>query len=71
MAAKLAPDIAINIDSNPFYMTRAAVTKVDHVDDTKSQYGGLGVAAAAATTNVNVAAHSKVGNVQYGMARMY
>ncbi|KAL2483442.1 Mitogen-activated protein kinase 20 [Forsythia ovata] len=27
MAAKLSPDIAINIDSNPFYMTRAGVTK--------------------------------------------
>lgn len=33
MAAKLAPDIAINIDSNPFYMMRAGVTKPDRVDD--------------------------------------
>ncbi|KAK6142257.1 hypothetical protein DH2020_022605 [Rehmannia glutinosa] len=73
MAAKLAPDIAINIDSNPFYMTRAAVTKVGPVDDrvvidanllqTKAQYGGLGVAAAVTATNV--AAHRKVGSVQY------
>ncbi|KAK6142287.1 hypothetical protein DH2020_022635 [Rehmannia glutinosa] len=74
IAAKLAPDIAINIDSNPFYMTRAAVTKVGPVDDrvvidanllqTKARYGGLGVAAAATATNV--AAHRKVGSVQYG-----
>ncbi|KAK4714546.1 hypothetical protein R3W88_020453 [Solanum pinnatisectum] len=78
MAAKLAPDIAINIDSNPFYMMRAGVTKPDRVDDritidtnllqAKSQYGGIGVAAAAATTG---AAHRKVGTVQYGMSRMY
>ncbi|KAJ8567944.1 hypothetical protein K7X08_020666 [Anisodus acutangulus] len=78
MAAKLAPDIAINIDTNPFYMMRAGVTKPDRVDDritidtnllqSKSQYGGIGVAAAAATT---AAAHRKVGTVQYGMSRMY
>lgn len=78
MAAKLAPDIAINIDSNPFYMMRAGVTKPDRVDDritidtnllqAKSQYGGIGVAATAATTG---AAHRKVGTVQYGMSRMY
>ncbi|NP_001234664.1 mitogen-activated protein kinase 12 [Solanum lycopersicum] len=78
MAAKLAPDIAINIDSNPFYMMRAGVTKPDRVDDritidtnllqAKSQYGGIGVAAAAATSG---AAHRKVGTVQYGMSRMY
>ncbi|KAK4438948.1 Mitogen-activated protein kinase [Sesamum alatum] len=78
MAAKLAPDIAINIDSSPFYVTQAATTKLDHVDDrvmidtnllqAKAQYGGLGVAAAAAT---NVVAHRKVAPIQYGMARMY
>ncbi|XP_009597022.1 mitogen-activated protein kinase 20 [Nicotiana tomentosiformis] len=78
MAAKLAPDIAINIDSNPFYMMRAGVTKPDRVEDritidtnllqAKSQYGGIGVAAAAATT---AAAHRKVGTVQYGISRMY
>ncbi|KAH6836454.1 MAP kinase 20 [Perilla frutescens var. hirtella] len=80
MAAKLASDVAINTDNNPFYMTRAAVTKVDHANDrvvvdanpvqTKAPYGALGVAAAAAT-NANVAAHRKVGSVQYGIARMY
>ncbi|CAN4103129.1 unnamed protein product [Withania somnifera] len=78
MAAKLAPDIAINIDSNPFYMMRAGVTKPDRVDDritidtnllqAKSQYGGIGVAATAAAT---AAPHRKVGTVQYGMSRMY
>lgn len=78
MTAKLAPDIAINIDTNPFYMTRAGVTKVDHVDDritidanllqAKAQFGGIGAAAAAAAT---AAAHRKVGTVQFGMSRMY
>ncbi|KAH6795558.1 hypothetical protein C2S51_036544 [Perilla frutescens var. frutescens] len=80
MAAKLASDVAINTDNNPFYMTRAAVTKVDHANDrvvvdanpvqTKAPYGALRVAAAAAM-NANVAAHRKVGSVQYGIARMY
>ncbi|XP_058219303.1 mitogen-activated protein kinase 20-like isoform X2 [Rhododendron vialii] len=75
-AAKLAPDIAINIDNNPFYMTRAMV---DYgVDDrvaidtnllqAKAQYGGIGAAAAAAAS---AAAHRKVGTVQYGLSRMY
>lgn len=73
-AAKLSPDIAINIDNNPFYMTRAMV---DYgVDDrvaidanllqAKAQYGGIGAAAAA-----SAAAHRKVGTVQYGLSRMY
>ncbi|KAG8386723.1 hypothetical protein BUALT_Bualt03G0178800 [Buddleja alternifolia] len=73
MGAKSAPDIAINIDSNPFYMSRAGVTKVEHGDDrvmidtnllqAKAQYGGLSV---GADTN-----HRKVAAVQYGVARMY
>lgn len=73
-AAKLAPDIAINIDNNPFYMTRAIV---DYgVDDriaidtnlmqAKAQYGGIGAAAAA-----SAGAHRKVGTIQYGLSRMY
>lgn len=72
MASKLAPEIAINIETNPFYMTQAGVTKMDHVDDriavntnllqAKSQYSRIGVAAAA---------HRKVGAVQFGMSRMY
>ncbi|KAK4487136.1 hypothetical protein RD792_006451, partial [Penstemon davidsonii] len=50
MAAKSNHDVAINIDSNPFYMTRASMTKVGRVE------GGIGVAAAA----TNMAAHRKV-----------
>lgn len=70
---KFAPDIAINIDTNPFFMTR--VKKVEAGDDrntidtnllqAKSHYGGIVVAAAAATTR------GKFGTVQYGMTRMY
>ncbi|KAL7103936.1 hypothetical protein ACP275_08G211900 [Erythranthe tilingii] len=72
MAAKLAPDIAINIDTNPFYMmTRPAVTaKADQVDDrvvidtnllqTRAQYGAGAPPA------------RKVGSVvRYSMAKMY
>ncbi|XP_022774642.1 mitogen-activated protein kinase 20-like [Durio zibethinus] len=72
MAAKFTPDIAINIDSNPFFMTR--VNKVEPADDrisidtnllqAKAQYGGIGAAVTATT-------HRKVGTVQYGMTRMY
>ncbi|PON90692.1 Serine/threonine protein kinase [Trema orientale] len=78
MAAKLAPDIAINIDTNPFFMTRAGVTKVQHNDrigidanllQGKPSYGGIGAAAAA--TTATGAAHRKVGSVQYSMSRMY
>lgn len=70
MAAKLAPDVAINIDTNPFFMTRAGINKVEHDDritiDTdllqgKAPYGGISAAAV----------HRKVGTVQYGLARMY
>lgn len=80
MAAKLASDVAANTNSNPFYVSRAAVTRVDHVHDravvdanllqTKAPYGGIGASAATAA-NGNVASHRKVGSVQYGMARMY
>ncbi|XP_021898364.1 mitogen-activated protein kinase 20 [Carica papaya] len=76
MATKFSPDVAINIDSNPFFTTRAGVNKVENVDDrividtnllqAKAQYGGIGMAGAA-----SVAAHRKVGTVQYGMTRMY
>ncbi|KAK4387256.1 Mitogen-activated protein kinase [Sesamum angolense] len=74
MAAKLAPDIAINIDSNPFYITRAAVTKLDHVDDRVAIDTNLLQAKAQYSTAVsatNMAAQRKVGSIQYGMARMY
>ncbi|XP_074370553.1 mitogen-activated protein kinase 10-like isoform X2 [Apium graveolens] len=56
IAAKLAPEIAINIDTNPFYMTRVGLPKMEHVE------GRIGASAPA---------HRKVGAVQYGMARMY
>lgn len=71
IVTKLAPEIAINIDTNPFYMTRAGVPKPEHAIDANllqakaAQLGGIGAAAAAAAT------HRKVGTVQYGMSRMY
>lgn len=78
MAAKLAPDIAINIDNNPFFMTRAGVTKVEHIDEriaietnllqATAQYSGISAASAATAT---AATHRKVGTVQYGMTKMY
>lgn len=78
MAAKLAPDIAIDIDSNPYYTSRGGGTKLDRHDDrvvidtsllqAKAQYGGLGAGAAGAT---KVAAHRKVAMMQYSVARMY
>lgn len=71
--AKLAPEVAIDINSS-FYLSRAGVTKSDQPNDriaidthllqAKSQFGGIGVTAAAA-------AHRKVGTVQFGMSRMY
>ncbi|KAJ6405544.1 hypothetical protein OIU84_013496 [Salix udensis] len=76
MAAKYVPDVAINIDSNPFFMTRIGASKVEHVDDrvmidtsllqAKAQYGGIGAASTAAST----AAHRKIGTAQYGI-RMF
>ncbi|KAK1404837.1 Mitogen-activated protein kinase [Heracleum sosnowskyi] len=56
LAAKLAPEIAINIDTNPFYMTRVGLPKMEHVE------GRIGASASS---------HRKVGAVQYGMSRMY
>ncbi|KAE9596342.1 hypothetical protein Lal_00048807 [Lupinus albus] len=66
VTAKIAPEIDINIDSNPFFMTRAGVNKIEQDDriatetnlsQPKAQYGGI-----------SAAAHRKVGAVQYGMA---
>uniref|UniRef100_A0A5B7A2K0 mitogen-activated protein kinase n=1 Tax=Davidia involucrata TaxID=16924 RepID=A0A5B7A2K0_DAVIN len=65
-AAKLAPDIAINIDSKPFYMAQG-VTNDTNFLQAKGQYGGIGAAAATASA----AAHRKVGTLQFGMSRMY
>ncbi|KAL1307606.1 mitogen-activated protein kinase 20 isoform X1 [Arachis ipaensis] len=82
--AKIAPDIAINIDTNPFFMTRAiGVNKIEQDDNNNNhriaidtnllqskahQYGGIG---AAATATTGATAHRKVGPVQYGMTRMF
>ncbi|KAI4308084.1 hypothetical protein L6164_031196 [Bauhinia variegata] len=71
--AKVAPDIAINIDTNPFFMTRAGVNKIEQDDQiaintnllqTKAQYAGISAAAGAT-------AHRKAGPVQYGLTRMF
>ncbi|KAF2290610.1 hypothetical protein GH714_014691 [Hevea brasiliensis] len=69
ITTKFAPDIAINIDSNPFFLTRAGVNRVEQVDDritintnllhAKAQYSAIGTAATVA------ASHRKVGTVQY------
>lgn len=78
-ASKLVPEVAINIDSNPFFMTRVGVGKLESSDDRiaidanllqakAAQFGGIGASAAAAAS---AAAHRKVGAVQYGMTRMY
>lgn len=77
ITTKFAADIAINIDSNPFFMTRAGMNKVEPIDDrvtintsllhSKFQYGGINAAASAATA----ASHRKVGPVQYGVTKMY
>ncbi|XP_010247564.1 PREDICTED: mitogen-activated protein kinase 7-like [Nelumbo nucifera] len=73
MAVKMAPEIAIDVNSSPYYLSRE-VAKAEQVvvDDriavdmnllqAKSQFG------ASATT---AAAHRKVGTVQFGMSRMY
>ncbi|XP_041990779.1 mitogen-activated protein kinase 20-like [Salvia splendens] len=82
IAAKLAPadvsHVTIDIDTHPYFTSRAGATKVDHPDDrvivdtnrlhAKAQYGGLGVGAAA---SAKVAVHRKVSVMQYGVARMY
>lgn len=76
-ASKIGTDIAISIDSNPFYMTRAGVNKVELKDQISidanflqakaAQYGGLS-AATATTTSV---AHRKVVAGQFSMTKMY
>lgn len=70
IGAKVAPEVAINIDPNPFFMNRiGSSNKVESSEDrvvidanflqSKVQFGGVG------------AAHRKVGSVQYGSSRMY
>ncbi|KAL1812739.1 hypothetical protein ACET3Z_022804 [Daucus carota] len=70
MATKGRSEIAINIDTNPFYMTRAGINKIDHTDERtssspnllqpKSQYGRI---------SKDSSAHRNVGAVQVGMTR--
>ncbi|KAG9447501.1 hypothetical protein H6P81_013629 [Aristolochia fimbriata] len=72
---KLAPDIAIDMNASPFYLSRAS--KMETAEDriaieanllqAKSQFGGI----TAATTAAAAAAHRKVGAVHFGMSRMY
>ena len=72
MATKGRSEIAINIDTNPFYMTRAGINKIDHADERtssspnllqpKSQYGRI---------SKDSSAHRNVGAVQVGMTRTY
>ncbi|XAR52793.1 Mitogen-activated protein kinase [Bertholletia excelsa] len=83
--AKFAPDVAITIDNNPFYMARAGVMKVNYVDErvtidtnllqAKAQYKvgstAAAAAAAAAATAASAAAQRKAGNVPYGLSRMH
>lgn len=78
IATKLAPDVAISIDTNPFYMTRSGLPKMEHFDDRiaidtnllqgKAHFGGVN---AAASVGATVTAHRKVGAVQFGISRMY
>ncbi|XP_041994451.1 mitogen-activated protein kinase 20-like [Salvia splendens] len=80
LAAKLAPasHVTIDMDTHPYFTSRAGGTKLDRSEDrvivdtnllhAKAQYGGLGVGAAA---SAKVAVHRKVSVMQYGMARMY
>ncbi|XP_058095266.1 mitogen-activated protein kinase 10-like isoform X2 [Magnolia sinica] len=73
MASKLVPDVAIDMNAPPFYLTRAG--KADLAGDrmamesnllqAKSQFSGISAAAAA------TAAHRKVGAVQFGVSSMY
>lgn len=78
-ASRLGPEVAINIDTNPFFMTRVGVGKLESSNDRAvmdvnflhakaAQFGGISASAAAAAA---ADANRKVGAVQYGMTRMY
>ncbi|CAH8389811.1 unnamed protein product [Eruca vesicaria subsp. sativa] len=77
---RYAPDVTINIDSNPFVMARTGMNKAaenmsDHriIIDTNLLQAtvGIGVAAAAAVAAPGGSAHRKVGGARYGMSKMY
>ncbi|RAL38919.1 hypothetical protein DM860_015280 [Cuscuta australis] len=72
MAAKLAPDVAITIDTSPFYATRAGIKEpADPVTDGIGAHTNLLQRAKAQYGAAAAAAHRKVGTVQFGMSRMY
>lgn len=75
---RYAPDVAINIDNNPFIMARTGMNKADNISDRiiidtnlLQATAGIGVAAAAAAAAPGGSAHRKVGAVRYGMSKMY
>ncbi|XP_010517835.1 PREDICTED: mitogen-activated protein kinase 20-like [Camelina sativa] len=75
---RYAPDVAINIDNNPFIMARTGMNKAENISDRiiidtnlLQATAGIGVAAAAAAAAPGGSAHRKVGAVRYGMSKMY
>ncbi|CAF2123759.1 hypothetical protein BRARA_C02171 [Brassica rapa] len=72
---RYSPDVAINIDNNPFILSRTGLHKAENMSDRITidtnllqATAGIGVAAAAAPGG---SAHRKVGAVRYGMSNMY
>ncbi|KAL0844785.1 hypothetical protein Bca101_018031 [Brassica carinata] len=75
---RYAPDVAINIDNNPFILARTGLHKAENMSDRiiidtnlLQATTGIGVAAAAAAAAPGGSAHRKVGAVRYGMSNMY
>ncbi|TKY57231.1 Mitogen-activated protein kinase 20 [Spatholobus suberectus] len=68
--AKIAPDIAINIDTNPFFMTRTGVNKIE-LDERIAIDTKLMQSKAHQYGRISTTAHRKVGPVQYGMTRFF
>ncbi|KAF3551752.1 hypothetical protein DY000_02002354 [Brassica cretica] len=75
---RYSPDVAINIDNNPFILSRTGLHKAENrsdriIIDTNllQATAGIGVAAAAAAAAPGGSAHRKVGAVRYGMSNMY
>ena len=73
---RYSPDVAINIDNNPFILSRTGLHKAENrsdriIIDTNllQATAGIGVAAAAAAPGGS--AHRKVGAVRYGLSNMY
>ncbi|KAJ0262526.1 Mitogen-activated protein kinase 20 [Hirschfeldia incana] len=75
---RYAPDVAINIDNNPFILARTGLHKAENMSDRiiidtnlLQATAGIGVAAAAVAAAPGGSAHRKVGAVRYGMSNMY